>query len=52
MALAALWVMPVSFAIRGLGRHKVQESVHAKTMAAKMACADGIQEYIEIHAAI
>ena len=46
MALAALWVIPVSIAIL-LGSYKVQDRVQAKTMAVKMACADGIQEYIE-----
>ena len=46
MALAALWVIPVSIAIL-LGSYKLQDSVQAKTMAVKMTCADGIQEYIE-----
>ena len=46
MALAALWVIPVSVAIL-LGSYKVQDRVQAKTMAVKMTCADGIQEYIE-----
>ena len=46
MALAALWVIPVSVAIV-VGSYRVQDKVQAKTMAAKMACADGIQEYIE-----
>lgn len=46
MALAALWVIPVSIAIL-LGSYKVQDRVQAKTMAINMACADGIQEYIE-----
>lgn len=46
MALAALWVIPVSIAIL-LGSYKVQDRVQAKTMAVKMRCADGIQEYIE-----
>ena len=46
MALAALWVIPVSIGIL-LGSYRVQDRVQAKTMAAKMACADGIQEYIE-----
>ena len=46
MALAALWVTPVSAAIV-VGSYRVQDKVQAKTMAAKMACADGIQEYIE-----
>ena len=46
MALAALWVIPVSFAIIGFSA-KVQEKLSQKSMQAKMACADGIQEYIE-----
>lgn len=46
MALAALWVIPVSFAIVGLSA-KVQERLNQKAMDAKMACADGIQECIE-----
>ncbi len=46
MALAALWVMPVSFAIVGFSS-KVQERLNQKAMDAKIACADGIQECIE-----
>lgn len=46
MALAALWVLPVSFAIVGLSA-KVQQGLNDRQMAAKMACADGIQECIE-----
>lgn len=46
MALAALWVIPVSVLIVLLS-YRVQDRVQAKTMAAKMTCADGIQEYIE-----
>ena len=46
LALSALWVIPVSVAIL-LGSYKVQDRVQAKTMAVKMTCADGIQEYIE-----
>lgn len=46
MALAALWVLPVSFAIVG-GSAKVQERLSQKAMDARMACADGIQECIE-----
>ncbi len=46
MALAALWVIPVSIIIVLLS-YRVQDSVQTKNMAAKMACADGIQEYIE-----
>lgn len=46
MALAALWVIPVSVLIVILS-YKVQDKVLVKSMAAKMSCADGIQEYIE-----
>ena len=46
MALAALWVVPVSMLIVLLS-YKVQDKVQTKNMAVKMACADGIQEYIE-----
>lgn len=46
MALAALWVMPVSFAVVGFSAG-VQERLNKKAMDAKMACADGIQECIE-----
>lgn len=47
MALAALWVVPIAFAITALSA-KVQERVHKKSMDARMACADGIQECIEV----
>lgn len=47
MALAALWVVPIAFAITALSA-KVQERVHQKSMDARMACADGIQECIEV----
>ncbi len=46
MALAALWVIPVSVLIVLLS-YKVQDKVISKNVDAKMACADGIQEYIE-----
>ena len=46
MALAALWVIPVSIVIL-LASYRVQDRVQGKTMAVKMTCADGIQEYIE-----
>ena len=46
MALAALWVLPVSFGIVGFSA-RVQERLSQKAMDAKLACADGIQEYIE-----
>ena len=46
MAVASLWVLPVSFAIVGFSA-KVQERLNQKSMDAKMSCADGIQECIE-----
>ncbi len=46
MALAALWVLPVSFLVVVLSQ-KVQGKLNQKSMDAKMACADGIQECIE-----
>lgn len=46
MALAALWVMPVSFAIVFLSA-RLQEGINQKAMDTKMAAADGIQECIE-----
>lgn len=46
MAIAALWVLPVSFIIVGCSG-KVQKSLGKKQMRLKMACADGIQECLE-----
>ena len=46
MALAALWVMPVAFAIVGFS-YKIQERLNQKSMDVKISCADGIQECIE-----
>ena len=46
MALAALWVIPVSVLIIVLS-YKVQDRSQQRNMSVKMACADGIQEYIE-----
>lgn len=46
MAIAALWVLPVSFIIVG-SSSKVQEKLGQKAMTAKIACADGIQECID-----
>lgn len=46
MAIAALWVLPVSFLIVGCSV-KVQKSLNKKQMVLKMACADGIQECLE-----
>lgn len=46
MAIAALWVLPVSFLIVGCSG-KVQKSLNKKQMVLKLACADGIQECLE-----
>ncbi len=46
MAIAALWVLPISFIIVGCSG-KVQKSLGKKQMKLKMACADGIQECLE-----
>lgn len=46
LAAAALWVMPLSFAIVLLSA-RVQEKLSGRQMNAKIACADGIQECIE-----
>lgn len=46
MALSAVWVVPVSFAIVFLST-KVQDSLNKKNMQARLNCADGIQECLE-----
>lgn len=46
MALAALWVLPVSFIIV-LSSGNLQRYMGRKHMGLKMACADGIQECLE-----
>ena len=46
MAIAALWVLPVSFLIV-LCSGRVQKNMAAKQMTLKMACANGIQECLE-----
>ena len=46
MALAAVWVIPIAFAIVLLSTG-VQKRINNKTMTVKMECADGIQECIE-----
>ena len=46
MAIAALWVLPVSFLIV-LCSGRVQKNMAAKQMTLKMACEDGIQECLE-----
>lgn len=47
MALAALWVLPVSFAVI-LTSAKAMNRKQAKQMQAKMVFADGIQECLEL----
>ncbi len=46
LALAALWVIPVSFSIVWLSAG-VQERLNRKSLEARLASADGIQECIE-----
>ncbi|MDO4169367.1 MAG: ABC transporter ATP-binding protein [Lachnospiraceae bacterium] len=46
MALAALWVLPISFAIIVLSA-KVQQGLSRKSMSAKIAYEDGVQECME-----
>ncbi len=46
MAISSLWVLPIALMIV-LFSSKVQEKLSKKSMDAKMACADGIQECIE-----
>lgn len=46
MAIASVWVLPVAFLIVGLAA-RVQKKLSGKSMAAKLACEDGIQECME-----
>lgn len=46
LALAALWVFPVSLGIV-IASVKLQEHRNGAQLAAKMDCADGIQEFLE-----
>ncbi len=46
LALAALWVLPVSFAVIVLSA-RVQKRLSCKAMAVKIAYEDGLQEYLE-----
>jgi len=48
MAIASLWVLPVSFAII-LCSSRLQKSLCSKHMDVQMACSDGIQELSLIH---
>ena len=47
MAVAALWVLPVAFVILGCSSG-VQKRLGEKGMTAKLECADGIQECLEM----
>lgn len=46
MALAAVWPLPIAFAVVTLAS-RVQKELSRKSMAAKIACEDGIQECME-----
>ncbi|WP_448902090.1 ABC transporter ATP-binding protein [Eubacterium sp.] len=46
MAIAALWVLPISFVIVGCSGN-VQKNISRTQMKYKMDCADGIQECLE-----
>lgn len=46
MAIASLWVLPVAFIILGSSAN-LQKTLGRKGMAARLACADGIQECLE-----
>lgn len=46
MAIAALWVLPISFIIVGCSG-RVQRKLNEKQVALKITCADGIQECLE-----
>lgn len=46
MAIASLWVLPIALIIVGCSS-KVQERLSNKSMKAKIACANGIQECID-----
>ncbi len=47
MSLAALWPLPIAFCIV-IFSNKVQTALSRKQTAAKMACADGMQECLEV----
>lgn len=47
MALAAIWVLPIAFAIVALAS-RVQKNLAKKSMSAKIAFEDGIQECMEV----
>lgn len=47
MALAAIWVLPIAFAIVALAS-RVQKNLAKKSMSAKISCEDGIQECMEV----
>lgn len=47
MALAAIWVLPIAFAIVALAS-RIQKNLAKKSMSAKISCEDGIQECMEV----
>lgn len=47
MGIAAVWVLPVAFAVVALAS-KVQHTLSRKSMQAKITCEDGIQECMEM----
>lgn len=46
MALAALWMLPIAYLIVGCSA-RIQQYFGSKSMEARIACADGIQECVE-----
>lgn len=46
MAISALWVLPVSFAIVGLSS-KVQQKFSERSLSARISCEEGVQEFLE-----
>lgn len=46
MALSALWVLPVSFAIVGMSS-RVQQKFSARSLSARILCEEGVQEFLE-----
>lgn len=46
MALSALWVLPVSFAIVGFSS-KIQQKFSERSLSARISCEEGVQEFLE-----
>ena len=46
MALSALWVLPVSFAIVGLSS-RIQQKFSERSLSARISCEEGVQEFLE-----